>query len=151
MFARGPKKLCRLRDFPVDSTRISCKSVRGFLELHRSVESLAGALDFLMISQVLPAWPASAAFWASSARGFSKRLEDFSLGSRRWNCEAGSELGCAVCCPRQSVCQGCVGSCRGWCCMDFIDRCPSTTPLGPDASSSASENSSFETSCYVGV
>ena len=33
----------------------------------------------------------------------------------------------------------------------FMDRCPSTTPLGPDASSSASENSSFETSCYVGV
>ena len=35
--------------------------------------------------------------------------------------------------------------------MDFMDRCPSTTPLGPDASSSASENSSFETSCYGGV
>ena len=34
--------------------------------------------------------------------------------------------------------------------MDFIDGCPSTTPLEPDASSSASENSSFETSCYGG-
>ena len=47
--------------------------------------------------------------------------------------------------------KGVSGRVAGGGAMDFMDRCPSTTPLGPDASSSASENSSFETSCYVGV
>ena len=43
------------------------------------------------------------------------------------------------------------GRVAGGAAMDFMDRCPSTNPLGPDAPSSASENSSFESSCYVGV
>ena len=93
----------------------------------------------------MPAWPASAAFWASSARGFSKRLGFF-----RWDARRAASWAAQCAALARAYVKGVSGRVAGGGAMDFMDRCPSTTPLGPDASSSASENSSFETSYYGG-
>ena len=115
--------------------------------MHRSVKSLAGALDFLTISQ-------SCQHGQLPQLSVDLRPEDspndwkifcWDLGAGTARRAASWAAQCAAL-ARAYV----KGRVAGGAAMDFMDRCPSTTPLGPGASS-ASENSSFETSCYVGV
>ena len=69
----------------------------------------------------------------------------------RWDAMRAASWAAQCAALARAYVKGVSGRVAGGGAMDFMDRCPSTTPLGPDASSSASENSSFETSCYVGV